>query len=155
MTRGEPASPDQQEELKAVVQSYFETSYQTLSTSKWDDFQLSNLGDSVSDEIDAKAFRDAELAKRKVERKHAELNHLKYVDYKYFLNFGSITVDPHTQTAIVSVSEDHEVVYEISVEVNPQEPIVSRRGNVEHKIILSLKMVSGRLSQMITMIIYG
>lgn len=136
---GEMASPEQQEELKAVVQSYFETSYQSLSISQPDGFQSNSLGDSVSGELDAKAFRDAELAKRKVERKHAELNHLKRVDYKYFLNFRSITVDLNTQTATILVSEDNEVVYEISVEVNPQEPIVSRRDNVEHKITLSLK----------------
>lgn len=137
--QGEPASPEQQEELKAVIQSYFEIRYQSNSVSQPAGFQLDDFGGLVSDEADAKPFKDTELAKLAVEKKHAELNQLRYVGYKYFLDFRSISVDPNARKAIVSVIEDNEVIYEISVKVNPEEPIVSRRLNVEHLIVLKLK----------------
>lgn len=136
---GEPASLEQQEELKAVIQSYFEIRYQSNSVSEPSGFQLDDFGGLLSDEADAKPFKDTELAKLAVEKKHAELNQLRYVDYKYFLEFRSITVDPNTRKATVSVVEDNEVIYEISVKVNPEEPVVSSRLNVEHTIVLKLK----------------
>lgn len=62
--------------------------------------------------------------KLSAEIKRAELNRLRYVDYKYFLDFRSIAIDPFTQIATISVVEDNDVVYEISTDSNPEEPIV-------------------------------
>ena len=38
--------------------------------------------------------------------------------------------------ATVSVVENNEVIYEISVELNPESPVVSRTANIEHTIVL-------------------
>ena len=97
------------EEIKRVIQSYFEIRYRTLST-----LQLESFGDLVSDTSAARAWVDTELSKLAVEVKHAKLHQLKYMDYKYFLDFESIAIDtPSTsyQTATISVVEGHEVVY--------------------------------------------
>jgi hypothetical protein len=71
-----------------------------------------------------------------VDIKHAELDHLRYVDYKYSLNFRSIVIDPPSKMATVSVVEDNEVIYEISAELNAENPIVSRTANIGHTIVL-------------------
>jgi len=57
----------------------------------------------------AKVFLREEMGKLSVEIKRADLNRLRYVDYKYFLDFRSITVDPATQTATILVTEGNEV----------------------------------------------
>ncbi len=69
---GMPVSVEQQEELKSVIQSYFEIRYRVFTS-----LQLDGFGDLVSDGHEAKAFLDAELGKLSVEIKHAELNHLR------------------------------------------------------------------------------
>ncbi len=128
---GMTVSLEQQEELKSVIQSYFEIRYRVFTS-----LQLDGFGNLVSDSHDAKAFLDAELGKLSVEIKHAELNHLRYVDYKYYLNIKNISVDKPSQTATVSVIEDNEVIYEISAELDPEEPIVSRMSGLKHTIVL-------------------
>jgi hypothetical protein len=68
--QGEPVSTEQQEELKAVIQAYFEIRYNALSVSHPYGFRLDGFGDLVSDEADAKAFLDAELGKLALEIKY-------------------------------------------------------------------------------------
>jgi hypothetical protein len=122
--------------LKSVIQSYFEIRYSALSISQPYGFQLDGFGDLVSDGPETKAFLDAELGKLAIEIKRAELYHLKYIDYKYFLNFRNMSVDSPTQMATVSVIERNEVIYEISPKDSLGKPIVSHMGNLEHVIIL-------------------
>jgi hypothetical protein len=134
---GEVASAEQQEKLKSIIQSYFEIRYRALSVAQSDNFKQNGFGDIVSDTTDAKNFLREELGKLAVDIKHAELDHLRYVDYKYFLDFHSIAFDSATQTATILVSESNEVIYEISVESDPEEPIVSHVAGIEHTIVLS------------------
>jgi len=133
---GEAASAEQQKELKSVIQSYVEIRYRALTVSDSGDFKQNGFGDLISDMHKAKVFLREEMGKLSVEIKRADLNRLRYVDYKYFLNFRSITVDPATQTATISVSEGNEVIYEISAELNPEKPIVSHTAGIEHTIVL-------------------
>jgi len=121
----------EQEAVKSVIQAYFELRYRAFNT-----LQMDGFGDLVSSSPDARAFLDSELGKLGVEIRHAKLNHLRYVKYEYFLNFKEISIDAAAQTAVVSVVEGHDVIYEISEEINPVEPIVSSMQNLEHKIIL-------------------
>ncbi len=88
------------------------------------------------DSPEAKAFLDAELGKLAVEIKHTELNHLRYVEYKYSLDFGNFTADNSSQMATVSVIEEHDVIEEISMELDPEDPFVSHRYGLEHTIVL-------------------
>ncbi|MBI5840759.1 MAG: amidase domain-containing protein [Chloroflexi bacterium] len=126
---GITASVEQQEELKSIIQSYFAIRYRAFNT-----LQLDGFGDLVSNGPDAKVFVDAELGKLAVEIKHAKLNHLRYVDYKYFLDFSDIAIDTSSQMATVSVIEENEVIYEISKEHDPEDPIVSRMFDLKHTI---------------------
>jgi hypothetical protein len=130
------ASPVQQEGIKSVIRAYFEIRYRALSVSQPDTFQLKGFGDLVSDQPDTKAFLDAELGKLAVDIKHARLNHLRYADLKYSLDFKNIAVDASSLTATVSVTEGNEVVYEFSKEHDPLDPIVTRMSGLDHTIIL-------------------
>ncbi len=112
---GEIPSAEVQEEMKAIVQSYIEIRYRALSISDSEDFKQNGFGDIVSDMDDAGVFLREEMAKLAVQIKHAELEHLRYVSYKVFLNFRSITIDPATQVVTISVIEGNEVVYSITL----------------------------------------
>lgn len=133
---GEVASSEEQEELKSVIQSYVELRYRTLSLLESSNSQKDKFGYLISDMAIAKTFMQGELAKLALEVKRAELNQLKYVSYDYFLDFRSITIDSANQTATVIVVEENEVVYEISAEINSENPIVSRTAGIEHTIML-------------------
>lgn len=142
---GEVPSAKELEELKAIVQSYVEIRYRALSVSDADDFKQNGFGDMVSDMHEAEVFLREEMAKLAVQIKHAELDHLRYVSYKVFLNFRSITIDPDTQVAKISVIEGNEVVYEISAELNPENPIISHVAGIEHTITLRKKQDQWRI----------
>jgi hypothetical protein len=129
-------SVEEQEEIKNVVYAYFDTRYHALSVSDLEGFKKDGFGDLMSIEQEAQVFLSEELGKLAVEIRHAELNHLRYADYRYFLDFRSITVDATAQTATISASEENEVVYEASMEANPQDPIVSHQYNIIHTIVL-------------------
>lgn len=135
-SQGETASVEQQEEIKSFIQSYFEIRYRALSVANSDDFKQHGFGNLVSSTPEAKPFLRTELAKLAVDIKHAELDHLRYVDYKYSLDFRNIVIDPTSKMATVSVVEDNEVIYEISAELNADNPVVSRTANIEHTIVL-------------------
>lgn len=64
------------------------------------------------------------------------IHHLKYTQYKYFLNFNNISIDLANQTAIVFLAEGHDVVFEISEMIDKTDPIISRMRNLEHMITL-------------------
>jgi len=134
--QGEPVSLKQQEELKAVIQSYFEIRYSALSISQPYGFRPDGFGDLVSAESDARAFLDAELGKLALEIKYAELNRSRYVDYKYFLDFSNFSMDAATQLVTVSVVEDNEIIYEISAENDPTNPLVAQMSGLKHTIVL-------------------
>jgi hypothetical protein len=52
----ETTSVELQDELKSVIQAYFELRYQALSASQPDGFRLDGFGDLVSDGADARVF---------------------------------------------------------------------------------------------------
>ncbi len=133
---GEPISAKDQEELKAVIQAYFEIRYSVLSILQPYGFRPFGFGALVSDEPDAKSFLNAELGKLALEIKYAEFNHSRYVDYKYFLDFSNFNMDPFTQLVAASVVEGNEIIYEISAETNPTNPPVARMSGLKHTIVL-------------------
>ena len=119
------------DEIKGVIQSYFELRYRALNTLQPDSFE--NL---VSGTSQAKAFLDAELSKLAVEIKHARLNHLKYASYKFSLDFIDFLANSSDNTVTVLVSESNEVIYELSEELNPEEPPITYMYGLVHTIIL-------------------
>ena len=96
-SQGETLPEEQQEELKDLIQAYFEMRYDAHSVSHPNGFNLNGFDDLVSKRPDAEAFLTAELSKLALENKYAELNHSRYVDYKYFLDFRGFAFDTATQ----------------------------------------------------------
>jgi len=133
---GEILSAEEQTELKSIVQSYIEMRYQALSVSNADDFKQNGFGNLMAETARAKVFLREEMGKMAVEIKHAQLNHLRYVNYEVILDFHSITVDPAAQTATILVSERNSVTFELSEEANPDNPLVSHSSGIEHTILL-------------------
>ena len=118
-------------ELKSVLESYFDARYLAFNT-----FNLDGIEYLMSNEPDVQASLLAELGKLAVEIKHIRLNHLRYMNYKVFLDFHSIAIDLDTQTATISVSDGNDVIHEISAKLNPENPIVSQTAGIEHTIVL-------------------
>lgn len=115
----------EREMVKTTVRTYFEARYRTLSTLQLEDF--SKMADRAAE---GKSFWEPELDKLNIEIYHAKLLHLRYVQYKYFLDFREVTIDTSTQSATVSVVEGHDVVFEASA------PVVSNMRNRPHMISL-------------------
>jgi hypothetical protein len=132
-------SLEEQEKIKSVIQTYFDMRYRALSVSDSEDYKRNGFGNLISDTHEAGIFLRKEMGKLAVEVEYAEMNRLRYLDYTYFLDFRSIVVDQATQTATISLSEENEVVYEISAERNPEKPIVSHQYNIVHTIVLHKK----------------
>lgn len=138
-------SVDEQEALKSLIRSYVELRYHALSVSDSRDFRQNGFGNLISDAPSAEDFLRKEMAKLAVEIRRAELNRLRYFEYKYSLDFRSITVDPTTQIATILVTEGREVVYELSAELRPENPIVSRTTGIEHTILARKKFGEWKL----------
>ncbi len=132
----DPAEAQQQEEIKDVIYAYFDLRYQARSVSPPEGFQLEDIGNLVSNKPDGKAFLDAELGKLTLELKYAELNHSRYVDSKYFLNFSNFTTDIVAELVTVTVVEDSETISENSAKNNPANPLVAQMSGLEHTIVL-------------------
>ena len=130
-----PTQAKQQTEIKGVIQVYFDIHYRALSVSPPEDFPEAGFGDLVSDGPDAKDFLATEMGKLAVERKHYELNKLRYVEYEYSLTYKDIIVDASAKMATVLLGELFEVIRESAVEANPEDPHISR-GGLSHEIVL-------------------
>jgi len=142
---GEVPSVEEQEAIKNTVQSYFEIRYRALSVSDSDDFKQNGFGDLISDLHEAGVFLQQELGKLRVEIKRAELDHLRYAQYQFFLDFRNIVVDASGQTATLIVVEENEVIHELSQQLNPENPPVTNLYNVEHTIVLHKKQDQWKL----------
>ncbi|MFZ5909344.1 MAG: hypothetical protein ACOYYU_04950 [Chloroflexota bacterium] len=130
-----PTQTVQQEEIKGVIQAYFDLRYQALSVSPPKDFQQSGFGNLVSDEPDARDFLVTEMAKLAVERKWIDLNKFGYAKYEYSLKYKDIFIDASAQTATVSLLEDFTIVTKRAMESNPEE-LSTIRGDLTHEIVL-------------------
>lgn len=121
----------EQEQIKATIHDYFDMRYHTLSTLETGD--LNSLFENFNKGI---SYPMQEKDKMEIELHHAKLYHLGYSEYKYFLDFRDISIDIASQTAIVSLLEGHDVVFEVSREISKDKPIVSSMRNLHHRIWL-------------------
>lgn len=111
--------------IKQTIEAYFEGRYRAHSS-----LQLEEIEGLIDDSPQADAFRRSEMDKMEIEIYHAKVNFLRYIAYKFLLDFKEIRVDVANQTATVTLVEGHDVVFEIST------PIVSSMRNLQHIIIL-------------------
>jgi len=131
-----PNQAKQQDEIKDVLQAYFELRYHLLSVSPPSDVQQDVFGELVSDADDAKDFLATETAKLAVERKWYELNKLRFAKYEYSLQYKDIVFDASAQMATVSLHEYFDIICEIAIENNSQNPSSCAIGELTHEIVL-------------------
>jgi len=122
-------SSEQQEEIKRVIEPYFEMRYQALSFPQPDGFQLEDIGRLVTTESDGKAFLDAELVKLALDAKYREYNGSRYVSYKFFLDFKEFSFDNATELVSVLVMENNATTSENSA-------LVAEMSGLKHVIVL-------------------
>ncbi len=127
----ESANPQEQQEIEGIIKAYFETRYRSLHNLK-----LEDLGKLIDRSSRGCSFLRSESDKLEVEIHHAKLYHLGYSQYKYFLDFKKISINTFSQIATVSVTEGHDVIFQISEEISGDKPIVSAMRNLQHTIVL-------------------
>ena len=130
-----PTQEQLQNEIKEVIQAYFDLRYSLLSIAPPAAIQQDVFGELVSDGDEARDFLVTETAKLAVERKWYEMRGLRYARYQYTLEYRDIAIDAAGQTAAVSLLEKYAIVREWAVESNPESPSVTR-GDTTHKIVL-------------------
>ena len=121
----ETISLEQQEEIKAIIEQYFEIYYQAFSTSPPADFQEIGFGDLISDLPEARDFEEIEVAKLQVQAKYWELNKFRYTDYNHALEYDRFTFDQEKNQVTVYLLDRAEGVQEISLVRNPNDPRVT------------------------------
>lgn len=118
-------------EIREVIRNYFDRRYRSRATN-----QIENFQDFTDDSLQSTSFILSETEKLEIEIYNAEMHHLRYSQFKYFIDFNDIAIDINDQTATVSLIEGHDVVFEISEMVAKTDPIVSKMRNLEHTITL-------------------
>ncbi|MBN2556920.1 MAG: amidase domain-containing protein [Anaerolineales bacterium] len=137
ISTGEARSPDppapasSEEEIRSLLTAYFDLRYRAMAALQLDDF-----GGLISSQSDAVAFFETEIAKLAIDIRHAALNGLRYVAYAFFLDFDEIDINETAGTASAVVSVSHDVVYEVSIGLNADNPAVSHLYNLDHTIHL-------------------
>ncbi|MGC1379012.1 MAG: amidase domain-containing protein [Anaerolineales bacterium] len=109
------------QKIKAAINAYFTLRYEGQKVLRAQDF-------SPLLEDNAQAWVQKEKDKRDIELYIATLFDLKYVSYKYTLDFDSIVIN-HDQ-ATVLLRESHKVIFESAA------PEVSELANLPHSLIL-------------------
>ncbi|MCP4746202.1 MAG: hypothetical protein GY874_08690 [Desulfobacteraceae bacterium] len=112
-------------DIDAVIKQYFDLKYESLHTLDVKDF--SHLLDN---NVRAQEFFKDETDKIEIEIANAEKNSLRYLEYKYFIEYESINISQNPEIATVALIEGHDVVFE----VHPDE--VSKMRGLKHTILL-------------------
>lgn len=120
-----PSTYADEEQIKSVIKQYFDLKYESLH-----DLKLEDFGHLVSRRDKAQRFLQEETDKREIEIFKADINELRYLKYDYFLEYDSIKIREQTETAVVTVIEGHDVVFETSPD------ITSSMRNLKHSIVL-------------------
>lgn len=114
-----------EKQVIGVVQSYFESRYEAFSEQK-----LPDLGKFVDESASGSDFARAEGDKLDIALYNSDINHLKPIQYEFKLDFNDVVIDYVERTAIVTVIEGHNVIFELSA------PQVSSMRNLKHQITL-------------------
>ncbi len=118
-----PALNDE-EKIKVAIDAYFSSGYESQKTLKSQD--ITPLIDD-----NTQTWVKKEKDKREIEQYLGQVFDLKYKDYSFTLEFGSIEIKD--KNAVVQLSESSEVVFDAIA------PEVSKKGNIPHVITLHKK----------------
>jgi hypothetical protein len=118
-----------EEEIRKVIQNYFDMRYRSRATYQIEDFRVLSDGSPQSE-----SFVKSETVKLEIEIHNAKLHHLGYTYYEYTLKFSDILIDNEDFSATVSLIEGHDVIFEISEIISDTMPIISKMRNISHTI---------------------
>jgi len=121
----------EQNEIQNAINVYFDARYRSMSS-----LQLEDLSKMIDTSTQGVSFLRAEKGKLEIEIKYAKLKKLGYTQFKKYLDFKNF-VFSSSQSAVVTVVEGHDVVFEISNEISKINPIVSKMRNLQHTIAVS------------------
>ncbi len=113
--------------IKTVIAAYFDKTYSMNNS-----FQVDGFDDTVSTSDEASGFLKTELRKRAVEIVWARTNFLRYASYKFTLDYSEIVVFEAGQRARANFTEEHGIVYELSIPSGRE----SHMSGVRHIMIL-------------------
>ena len=117
--------------IREVVFNYFNRRYRSRETNRVEDFR-----ELLDGSPQANSFLKYETDKLEIEIYNAKIHHLRYTQYEYTLNFNEIVIEKESQMTTISLTEGHDVVFEISKIISKSEPVVSKMRNLDHTIHL-------------------
>ena len=118
--------------IREVILDYFDRRYDSRMNN-----QLANFSELTDGSPQADDFLKSESDKLEIEIYNAKTHHLRYIQYKYILDFKEVSIDEENNSAIVALTEGHNVVFEISKMIDKKEPVISKMRNLAHTIILN------------------
>jgi hypothetical protein len=130
----------EEENIKQVIRKYFDRRYHSRAVNQVEDFR--EFSDGTPQAV---SFFKSEADKMDIEIYNAKLHHLGYAQYEYSLNFKSISFDKENQLATVSLSEGHEVIFEISEMISNTDPIISKMRDLNHTMILKKTQIGWKI----------
>ncbi len=133
-TLADPAgrlSLQDQTEIRQLISAYFEARYQSFHR-----LELQNLDGFKAHTPESEAFFTQEEAKLRRMMSTGKANRLGYVRYAYTLDYTAVSVNVASQRATVTLVEGCDVVYQISQDLRPDDPIVSLLRGRKHTIVL-------------------
>ncbi len=132
--------PDQDDksEIKKLIYDYFDTRYQSGKTNIDQDF--STFIDSNSNSI------NAEIEKLKLENYINRSKNIFYSSYKFDLEFADFQIDEEKNITTVILYESSDVIYNFSLEIDKNDPIVTRSRGLMHEIKLTKTETDWKIS---------
>lgn len=118
------AKSEDEQQIKKVINQYFETRYVAHKRLQLDSFDMMIADQSANSEM------QKEIDKINLEIYHATVFQLQYQSYQFFLDYGKVEIDSKSNTASVELIEGSDVVYQTFA------PTVSEMRNMQHSILL-------------------
>ena len=131
------ADPRDEAAIKQLVHEYIKLKYEGQRTLHLPDYKTLVCISSLQ----GKNFLKAERQKQAIAIYHARSNRLRYLNYHFALDYDSITISPDGTSAAISLTESHEVVFEITSSEH------SLMGNLKHEIQLIKEQGCWRIVQ--------
>jgi len=128
---GDSLSANDRIEITGRIRAYFDARYRSFQT-----LELQSLDGFTVQTPESESFLKMEKAKLMAQLGGAKACRLAYSGYEYTLDYKDISVDEASHRVTVSLAEGHDVVYQISDEMRPENPIVSKMRNLAHTIVL-------------------